>query len=312
MATGQFGSEPEWLTGTLAPNALGQSPFVLDAPAPVWLLALAAAGVVVWRLSREARRLFADRAADGGDRGVLGDAHGGGGAGLPAGLHVGPAHGDRRGGRVGAVAGARPPPRRPPGADLGRAGGRGGDGRRAGGERTSREGTPHADDVEVVDTLTAPLLERYTGIDEPLVLDELTNLAIPWYTRGVALQLERHGIPVEVDPHIGFMFARSQVHHGGPATAHVLVATNEDVESLLGKRNVQLVARWLAVPLEEHQRLTAGLEDLEDQFEDGEITQNQYNYGLTVIGGEMAGDWPDTTANDVALFVDEHGGADEG
>lgn len=212
VASAQFGAEPEWLTGRVAPQPYsGQSRFLFDAPRPVWLL---------------------------------------------------------------AVSGAR-------------------------------EGTPHADDVEVVDTLTAPLLERYAGIDEPLVVDEAPNIAIPWYTRGIALQLERHGIPVEIAPNIGFMFARSQVHNGGPVAAHLLVATNEQVEALLETRNVHMLARWLAVPLEVHERLTADLEDLEDQFDDGEISQIDYSFGLTVIGAEMAGDRPDTTANDVAVFIDE-------
>jgi hypothetical protein len=61
----------------------------------------------------------------------------------------------------------------------------------------AREGTPHSDDVEVVDALTAPLLVRYAGIEDPLVMDEVANLAVPWYTRGIALQLAhpRHRAP---------------------------------------------------------------------------------------------------------------------
>jgi hypothetical protein len=166
-------------------------------------------------------------------------------------------------------------------------------------------GTPHADDVEVVDTLTTPLLERYAGSDEPLVLDEVRDISLPWYTRGIALQLERHGIPAEIDPNIGYQFARSQVYGGGPATAHLLVATNENVEVLLEERDVQLLARWLPVPREEHERLSRDLADLRDQFDDGEISQGEYNERLAAIGAEMTGDRPGTAANDVAVFLDE-------
>jgi hypothetical protein len=305
VAIAQFGPKPEWLTGWVAPQPYsGQSRFLIHAPAPVWLLAVAAAGLVAWRLSREARRLFAIS--------LLMVA--------TVVLSVMRTTGTVQVYRLGYtwappmvmavvvvwvlwLALARHPAARRALTTVALAGAVVAAGVLA--VSGARQGTPHADDVEVVDTLTAPLLERYAGRDEPLVVDELPNLAVPWYTRGIALQLERQGIPVEVDPRIGFMFARSQVHHGGPAAARLLVATNEDVERMLDERNVHLAARWLAVPLEEHERLSRDLERLTDRFEDGEITQNEYNHGLTVIGGQMAGDRPGTTANDVAVFVDE-------
>ncbi|HEY7071283.1 MAG TPA: hypothetical protein VH479_14250 [Acidimicrobiales bacterium] len=312
VAAGQFGWKPEWVTGKLPMDEYtGQSRFLFHSPKPLWLLAVVVAGVLAWRLAHEARRLYL----------------------IALFMVATVVFSVMR--TAGAVQDYRlkytwAPPMvvavvvawvlwlalvRHPAA------------RRwlgaaalvvavvvAGALTVSgaREGTPHRDDVEVVDTLTAPLLERYAGIDEPLVMDEVSNLAVPWYTRGIALQLERHGIPVEIDRNIGYMFARSQVFQGGPTTAHLLVATGEDVEPLLEQGNVHLVSRWTAVPLAEHQKLNRDLEHLKEQYDNGEVTQNEYKFFSVAIGSEMAGDRPDTTANDVAVFVvDRPGGTDD-
>ena len=312
VAAGQFAFEPEWLTGKLPPDEYtGQSRFLFHSYPPLWLLLVVAAGVLAWRLSREARRLYAIAL-------------------LMVATVVfsvmrtaGPVQDYRlrytwAPPMVVAVVMAwvlwlalvrHPAARRALGAAalVGAV-------LVAGALAVSgvREGTPHSDDVEVVDALTAPLLERYAGIEDPLVMDEVANLAVPWYTRGIALQLERHGIPVQIDPDIGNMFARSQVFHRGPTTAHLLVATGEDVEPLLEKPNLHLVVRWLAVPRAEHEKLTRDIEHLRDQFDNGEVSENDYRFWTVAIGTEMAGDHRATTANDVAVFiVDRPRGTDD-
>jgi hypothetical protein len=66
------------------------------------------------------------------------------------------------------------------------------------------------------------------------------------------------------------------------------------------------------VPQAEHEQLTRDVEHLRDQFENGEVSENDYKVWTVAFGAEMAGDDPDTTANDVAVFiVDRPRGTDD-
>lgn len=312
VAIGQFAAKPEWLTGKLPPFAFsGESPFLYRAPAP-WLgLVVSVAAAVAWRLSREARRLvvIVGLAVASVVVSVMRT------AGLVQDYRLrytwappmlaavlvlwalwllasrrAPAAGRVAAGLV--VTGA---------AVLSVVTAVGG----------ARMGTPHEDDSAVVETLSAPLLARYGDADDPLLFDDLMTLAGPWYSLGIVLELERHGIEAEVDGRMRHPYARHQVHDGGPVEDRILVASNEDVPPLLDEPGLELVSRWLAVPAERQDELTAALDDLSDQLTAGTVTEAEYvSSSQALVSGLMGEDRPDTVATDVAVFVDHRPLAD--
>ena len=312
VAIGQFAAKPEWLTGKLPSFAFsGESPFLYRAPAP-WLgLVAAAAAAVAWRLSREARRLAVIVGVSVASvvvsvmrtAGLVQDyrlRYTWAPPMLAAVLVLwalwllasrrAPAAGPVAAGVVVTGAAVLSVVTAVSGA---------------------RMGTPHEDDSAVVETLSAPLLARYGDADDPLLFDDLMTLAGPWYSRGIVLELERHGIEAEVDARMRHPYARHQVHDGGPVEDRILVASNEDVPPLLDEPGLELVSRWLAVPADRQDELTAALDDLSDQLAAGTVTEAGYvSSSQALVSDLMGDDRPDTVATDVAVFVDHRPVAD--
>lgn len=308
VVTGQFGIEPEWLTGKLPPDVSGQSPFIVDAPAPVLLLPLALAAVVIWRRQPRGRGLVA----------VVGLL-----------LVVGILSVVRTTGAVndyrlrytwvpptvaavvvlwaGWSAVAQRWPRAPevlvPGilvATVGLSG------INVAGAVVA--GTPHEGDSEILDELARPLIERYGDATGPVVLDEVPSLWMPNYSRGLVLQLERHGVEARVPTHRAMLFTDERVHDGGPVSARLLLATDADVPPLLRRPGLRVVARWTVAPPEEMQRAARERRAIEADVAAGRMTAAEALVRGQELNAELGMDDADPTATDVAVFLDERPG----
>jgi hypothetical protein len=304
VTTGQFGYRSEWFTGKLPAGVQGQSPYLLSSPLPVLLLALAAASAVVVRRTRDGWGLVAVTGATV----VLG---------IVSVMRT-----------IGAIADYRllytwvPPAlattvvlwgvwvaaaRRWPRAERAIT---------AVGwvaaatlaavtvVSAARAGVPHEDQTEVVAHISGPVIAEYADAEAPVVVRELANLAGPWYSRALVLQLERHGIDVRVPADMAGFFTNSRVRSGGPVADHLVVATGDDVERLLDDPDSRMLVRWTAEPpaisagsAREQARLTA-------RFEAGEMTAEEYVTRLSRVLDDAA-PAPETGADDVAVFVDE-------
>jgi hypothetical protein len=169
-------------------------------------------------------------------------------------------------------------------------------------------GTPHEDDVEVVRALTEPLVDRFAGVDDPVLVTKVVDVAGPWYSRAVVLQLERHGIEVKVPPGLRHPFTASRVHDGSePLAARLVVAVEGQIPGLAATAGVELLSRWTTVPADEYEALRAERERLMTDHEAGlsGLTDEELATQLGEIVDAMNGDDPTVTAYDVAVFLDE-------
>ncbi|MGZ8751962.1 MAG: hypothetical protein ACXW1S_03190, partial [Acidimicrobiia bacterium] len=84
----------------------------------------------------------------------------------------------------------------------------------------------------------------------PAVIDAAGGLRIRSIGAGVALELERHGIPIEVPPELGLAFGDDRVDDDGRARARLLVATPAQVADTPGAERWELLARTRLRPLQ--------------------------------------------------------------
>jgi hypothetical protein len=294
VATGQFGVEGEWLTGKLPRNPFsGESPYVYDAPLPVLLLVVGAALVVVWKRARQGWGLVVTFGA------MLATVV------VSIMRTTGPVADYRRRytwvppvlaavavlwALLLAVAGRWPRAERVllPGMPAGGI---------ALAAVTSvsgaRAGTPHEDDVEVVRELTEPLVDRFAGVDDPVLATEVVDVAGPWCSRAVVLQLERHGIEVKVP--------------AGLRHPRLVVAVEGQIPELAATPGVELLSRWTTVRADEYEALRAERERLiaDQEARLSDLTDDELATQLGEIVDAMNGDDPTVTAYDVAVFLDE-------
>ncbi len=306
VTTGQFALPPEWLTGKLPAGFLGQSRYLYTSPLPVLLVPVAAAAIALWRLGRETRGLAVTTALLLGfvvvsvmrTAGPVWDYRlrytwvpplvasvavlwagwlvvtrrwpGLGRALVPAGLAV-----------AVALAG------------LNAASG-------------ARAGTPHESDVAVVETLAVPVIDAYRDADGQVVVTEIVGAAGPWYSRALVLQLERSGIDVRFDPYLGFTASPGRVYDGGAVAARLVVASEDEVPALIDQPGVRLLARWSEVPPEQRERRRAEEERLTAAHEAGELGDAEFFMEMAAMAeDDQRSDEPETSATDVAVFLDE-------
>jgi hypothetical protein len=309
VATGQFGVEGEWLTGKLPRNPFsGESPYLYDAPLPVLLLVVGAALAAVWRWARQGWGLVVTFGA------VLTTV-------IVSIIRT-----------TGPVADYRlrytwvPPvlaavavlwalwlaaARRWPRAERVLL-----PGMLAAGVALAavtsvsgaRAGTPHEDDVEVVRELTEPLVDRFAGVDDPVLVNDVVGVAGPWYSRAVVLQLERHGIEAKVPAGLRHPYTASRVYDGSePLAARLVVAVESQIPELAAMPGVELLSRWTTVRADEYEALRAEREQLIADHEAGlsGLTDEELATRLGEIVDAMNGDDPIVTAYDVAVFLDQ-------
>lgn len=304
VTTGQFGLTSEWLTGKLPMTAMtGESPYLYSSPLPVLLVPLLVAAAVIWRRGRDGRGLVIAVALVSGLVGfsIL-----------------------RTVGRVAdyrlrytwvppvlaavvilwaawlAVARRWPRAERPMtglavvAASV-----------LAAVTMVSavRAGTPHADDSEVASVLSDPVIDEYADAEGAVVVDDMLGIPGPWYSRTLVLQLERHGIDAQVPANRWLFFSPSRVHDVGPVAARLLVATGDDVETLLDDPDLRLLSRWTAPRDAEAERTARRFAEVLAERQAGEISDAEYMIAIDELSGGAAG--PKTNADDVAVFVDE-------
>ncbi len=311
VTTGQFGPASEWLTGKLPRYwATGESPYAREAPVPVALAVFAAAGLVLWRRHPEGRGLVVSVAA------------------VTALVMLSILR------TVGVAADYRllytwVPPALAAAAVLW-AGWLACADRWPGGERwlraagagtaavlavvvtvsAARAGTPHADDGDAIAALSEPVIAAYAGADGPVVVNEVLSVSGNGHARGLVLQMERHGIEARVPEHHAMYFSPERVYDGGPVAAHLVFATDDDIESLLDDPNLRLIARWTDTSPGDADAVAARMAELEEVWHAGEISDDEY---LAFAGAaRAAGKGNGAAIADGAVFVDERPPSERG
>jgi hypothetical protein len=137
----------------------------------------------------------------------------------------------------------------------------------------ARAGTPDAADSDVMTALAPPVLDAFAddpddlglGGDGQVVVDRAAmSIGSLQFSRGLVLQLERHGIDARVPASRIRFLPESRNQTDGPVRARLVVATDEQIDDLLDDPDLRLLSIWSPVPLAERQRLQRRLDRLTD------------------------------------------------
>jgi hypothetical protein len=135
----------------------------------------------------------------------------------------------------------------------------------------ARAGTPDAADSDVMTALAPPVLDAFTddpddlglGGDGQVVVDRAAmSIGSLQFSRGLVLQLDRHGIDARVPASRIRFLPESRNQTDGPVRARLVVATDEQIDDLLDDPDLRLLSIWSPVPLAERQRLQRRLDRL--------------------------------------------------
>jgi hypothetical protein len=132
----------------------------------------------------------------------------------------------------------------------------------------ARAGTPDAADSDVMTALSGPVLDAFAddgGAGGQVVVDRAAmSIGSLQFSRGLVLQLERHGIDARVPASRIRFLPESRNQTDGPVRARLVVATDEQIDDLLDDPDLRLLSIWSPVPPAERQRLQRRLDRLTD------------------------------------------------
>jgi hypothetical protein len=175
-------------------------------------------------------------------------------------------------------------------------------------------GMPYPVDTEIMTALSRPVLAAFDedrggmGGDGQVIVERYENhLGDHTYGRGLLLQLERHGIDARVpESHIRFLPEdRNQTE--GPVRAHLLVASDEEVDELRDDPDYTMLAIWSPLSEEEQADIAEQFDELQEEFAAHRIDKETW----LVEGGELSDKLFGGRASivyTVAIFLDEHVG----
>jgi hypothetical protein len=110
-------------------------------------------------------------------------------------------------------------------------------------------GMPYEDDTVIVGDLTSQLLEVVDPDGGEVVVDAPFSVGT-WWSRGVVLQLERHGVDVRIPRDQVWSLGEQRLHGEGPLQAWLVVVRDEWADTVADNPDMDLVARWSGGPAE--------------------------------------------------------------
>ena len=310
VVTGQFATQPEWLTGKLYPSwNQGQSPFIDVAPRPWLLVLVVVAGVVLWRRGRANDRELVLTLGLGLVLGIVAVLR-----------TLGPALDYRlrwtwiipalslatvayaawqlvtqswpwAGRRVLAPLGAA-------GVVLLMA---------VNAFAAATAGAPAAGDSDVVAALLPQVLESVDRDGGQVVFSDGPYSVGHWYARALDLQLERRGFDVRVAPSLGVIVGQHRVYDPeAPIQAVLVVVLDDSIETYAGPGRT-LVASWEADGYQEWISKTAELEAARaaGRIDDAQLWIALAELKSTLNGGEGVKVTNTPGATRVGVFLDE-------
>ena len=133
---------------------------------------------------------------------------------------------------------------------------------------------PYESDHEVLSALVPGALRAVEGADgEVLVTD---TLAGSWYTRGIVLQLERHGSDVRVPDDRGELFGDSRVVSEGTPQARLHVGVDGELEALANDPGLRLVSEWRSMTTLEVEEMEDRVAELDEDLAAGRIEPSEH------------------------------------
>ena len=276
--TGQFAIPPEWLIDSNGQSWTGEDIHMYSPPAPVLLVLVALAAVVVWRRRGEAGRGLVIALTATISLGILGIARTVGGAWYYRlrWLWIAPAvafvlvawalwivvtrRWPERGGRV--LTGLSL-------AILVVLSG-------VNSYTAVATDTVMDADSDVVAALMPDILEEIDGHDEGvIVVNDMFGVGA-WYSRGIVLELERLGHDVRVATDQRHVFADRFVWDGEPVAVELAVVRDEFIEETGANPRMRQIARWTSVTRQDLARAEREQAELDAEYEAGRLGDVEY------------------------------------
>ena len=276
--TGQFAIPPEWLIDSNGQSWTGEDAHLYSRPAPVLLLLVALAAVVVWRRRGEAGRGLVIALTATISLGIVGIARTVGGAWYYRlrWLWIAPAvafvlvvwalwilvtrRWPERGGRaltglalviLVVLAGVNS-------------------------YTAVATDTVMDADSDVVAALMPGILEEVERHDEGvIVVNDMFGVGA-WYSRGIVLELERLGHDVRVSADQRYVFHDRFVWDGEPVAVELAVVRDEYIEVSEANPQMRQIARWTSVTRQELTRVEREQAELDAEYEAGRIGDMEY------------------------------------
>ncbi len=140
-------------------------------------------------------------------------------------------------------------------------------------------GTPQQGDSEVVAELVPPILDAVSRIDGE-VLFTGTDLAA-WYTRGLVLQAERHGVDARVPLDQVALYGEHRVQSSELVGAHLDVVVQREIPIARERPDRRLVAEWSLLPPAGQAQVERALSGLAEDLDAGRLTLEAYDERVT-------------------------------
>ncbi|QYG94001.1 hypothetical protein HC251_17200 [Iamia sp. SCSIO 61187] len=158
-----------------------------------------------------------------------------------------------------------------------------------------RAGTFDEGNSDVMAAITPPVVEAVEDVDEPVLVTDPFQ-AGAWYARGLVLQLERRGIEAVVPPERRWEQSPHRIHDGGPVGATLVVVTDRSVADYLEDPDLELIVEWSDASPEELDALDAAMDRIEADRVAGRIDDER----ASLLAGDLVA--PLQAATDATFY----------
>jgi hypothetical protein len=134
----------------------------------------------------------------------------------------------------------------------------------------ARAQPPYRHQSDVAAPLSRSVLASLPAGRRPVLLSGSSGISA-FHEAGIAVQLERHGVPVRADH---TRYGEHRVYEGEPVRAVLTVATEDAIDRLLAQRDTRLVAHNFT--LAERSQIKRRIKELEAMHRSGKLTSDAF------------------------------------
>ena len=148
-----------------------------------------------------------------------------------------------------------------------------------------RAGVPYEGDSEVLAALVPDALRAVEGTEgEVLVTD---SLAGSWYSRGLVLELERHGHDARVPPDRRELFGDHRVVSKQPPAVRVHVGVGPELEGLSEDPRLRLLVEWRSISRADEAEAEERIAALDAELEAGQLASQRHMASVHAITQDL-------------------------
>jgi hypothetical protein len=148
-------------------------------------------------------------------------------------------------------------------------------------------GVPQKADTKVLAALMPDVLHALeknpASKHGQVVVDDGPYQLSSWYSRSLVLQLERHGYDARMPAPRALIVGEHRQQDDGPVAAHLIVASDAEIEARDADPTLHLVAKWSSVTFDQQLAFTRDAAAIDNDFANGRIDLEQHALELSQI-----------------------------